>query len=165
MRHARGAVLAAAAVLAACTPLRSRPETRYQGMLLNARDLGAHALRIEAAGDPTIRDYVARAGHPDFIVVGGPTDVELVYVPPSRVAHFHRGEPGAPSAVTEVTPIPTGLLQTLPRDLRSGTPWPLNPGDYTACWTVDIPTGPCRTCCPTHTSCVTECGEAETARR
>jgi hypothetical protein len=125
-------------------------------MLLNARGLGAEARRVEAERAPSIRRYVAGAGEPDFIVVGGPDDVELVYASQARVAHFHR-EGGAPSTVHEVTPIPTGLLQILPRDLRAGTPRPLNPGRYTACWTVDVRTGPCRTCCATLDSCVTEC--------
>ena len=141
-------------MLAACTPLRSTPTTRYQGMLLNARDLGAEALRIETSRDPTIQEYVARRGPPDFIVTGSDFDVELVYVQPSRLVHFHRDAPGAPSAMQELTPIPTGLLQMLPRDLRAGTPRPFS---TRACWTVPIPAGSCRTCCATRTSCVTEC--------
>lgn len=125
-------------------------------MLLNTRDLGDQALRLEMEDDPTLRRYVAQHGQPDFIVTGSETDVELVYVPASRLVHFHRPEPGAPSEVTEVVPLPAGLAQFLPRDLRSGTPWPLNPSDYTACWTVETPSGECRTCCATLTSCVTE---------
>jgi hypothetical protein len=162
MRDARGATLALAMTLAACTPLRSTPETRYRGMLLNARDLGADALRIETRRDARLRDYVAQAGPPDFVVIGGDTDVELVYTPPSRLAHFHRERPDAPSTVHEVTPIPTGLLQILPRDLRAGTPRPLNEGKHTACWTVELPARPCRTCCATLTSCVTECQDGST---
>jgi hypothetical protein len=149
-------ILGLAVAVAACSPLRSTPATRYQGMLLNARDLGADALRLEMERDPTVRQYVAGAGRPDFIVIGGLYDVELVYVPPSRLVHFHRA-PDAATTVHEVTPIPTGLLQILPRDLRAGTPWPLNPGQYTTCWTVDVRAGSCRTCCATLTSCVTEC--------
>jgi hypothetical protein len=143
--------------LAGCAPVRSTPATRYQNMLLSARDLGAEALRLEMQRDPSIRDYVLQMGEPDFIVVGSHTDVELVYVPPSRVAHFHRDAPDAPSAVQEVTPIPTGLFQILPNDPRAGTARPLNPGTHTACWTVALPTTACRTCCPTRTSCVTDC--------
>jgi len=158
MRYARGATLALAMTLA-CSPLRSTPATRYRGMLLDARDLGADALRIETGRDARLREYVAQAGQPDFIVVGSETDVELVYVPAARVAHFHRDRPDGPTTVQEVTPIPTGLLHILPRDLRAGTPLPLNKGKYTACWTVDLPARSCRTCCATLTSCVTDCGQ------
>lgn len=156
MRDARGVILGLVVAVAACTPLRSTPATRYQGMLLNARDLGAEALRLEMERDATVRQYVAAAGPPDFIVIGGVSDVELVYVPPSRLVHFHRA-PDPPSTAHEVTPIPTGLLQILPRDLRAGTPRPLNPGTHIACWTVDISGGSCRTCCATLESCATEC--------
>ena len=156
MLDARGATLALAMMLAACSPLRSTTETRYRGMLLNARDLGAEALRIEAQRDPGLREYVTRNGAPDFIVLGSETDVELVYVPPSRLVHFRRDPADGSGAVQEVTPIPTGLLHILPRDLRAGTPSPINKGK--ACWRVDLATGSCRTCCATPTSCVTHCG-------
>lgn len=165
MRDARGATLALAMTLAACSPLRSTPATRYQGMLLNARGQGAEALRIEMQRDPSLREYVAQAGEPDFIVIGSWADVELVYVPASRLAHFHREAPDAPSGVEEVTPIPTGLLQILPQDLRAGTPRPIK---VRACWTVAKPVWACRTCCATRTSCVTECsqdGSMETPRQ
>jgi hypothetical protein len=155
MRDARGATLALAMTLAACAPLRSTPETRYRGMLLNARDLGADALRIEMRRDASLWEYVTQVGEPDFVVIGSASDVELVYVPPSRLAHFHRDGPDAPSTVQEVSPIPTGLLQILPRDLRAGTPSPFNKGK--ACWTVELPARSCRTCCATRTSCVTDC--------
>ena len=157
MPHARGVILGLAVAVAACGPVRSTPATRYSGMLLNARDLGAEALRLETERDPSLRQYVAGAGEPDFIVTGGISDVELVYYQPSRLVHFHR-MPGAPSStVHEVTPIPTGLLHILPRDLRAGTPTPTNPGNLTACWTVAVEAGTCRTCCATLQSCVTEC--------
>jgi len=156
MLDARGATLALAMMLAACIPLRSTPSTRYRHMLLNARDLGAEALRLEMKRDASLREYVDRVGEPDFIVLGSETDVELVYAGPSRLAHFHRAEPDEPGAVQEVTPIPTGLLQILPRDLRAGTPRPLS---VRACWTVDLPVASCRTCCATRTSCVTDCGQ------
>ena len=156
MPDARGVILGLALAAVACAPIRSTPATRYQAMLLNARDLGAEALRLEMERDPSIRQYVAGAGQPDFIVIGGLSDVELVYVPPSRLVHFHRA-PDPPSTVHEVTPIPAPLLHILPRDLRAGTPRPLNPGTHAACWTVDIHMGSCRTCCATLTSCGTEC--------
>jgi hypothetical protein len=147
--------LGLALTVAACAPVRSMPATRYQGMLLNARDLGADALRLEMERDPSLQGYVAATGEPDFIVTGSPWDVELVYVGPSRLVHFHRA-PDAPTTVHEVTPIPSPLLHILPRDLRAGTPTPINTGT-TACWTVDVQPGRCRTCCPMLTSCVTEC--------
>lgn len=161
MRDARGAILALAMLLAACAPLRSTPATRYQGMLLNARDLGAEALRYETERDPGLRHYVARAGHPDFIIVADQTVVQLVYYRQSQLVHFHRDAPGGPSVPTELTPLPSPLLQILPRDLRAGTPLPLNRGEHTACWTVDTPPGPCRTCCATLTSCWAECRQEE----
>jgi hypothetical protein len=156
MLDARGAILALAMVLGACSALRSTPATRYRYMLLNARDLGAEALRLEMHRDPGLREYVARAGEPDFIVLGGETDVELVYVQPSRLVHVHREAPGHAGTVQEVTPIPTGLLQILPRDLRAGTPRPLK---TRGCWSVGLQTTSCRTCCATRTSCVTDCGQ------
>ena len=165
MHDARGAILALALVLAACSPMRSTPDTRYMGMLLNARDLGAEALQIEMQKDPTIRDYVARAGQPDFVVMGSWADVELVYVGPSRLAHFHRDTPDAPSTVQEMTPIPTGLLQMLPYDMRANTPHPIA---VRGCWTVPSPAWSCRTCCAGLISCETECaqlGSTETPRQ
>ena len=157
MADARGVILGLAVAVAACTPVRSTPATRYLGMLLNARDLGADALRLEMERDASVRQYVAATGEPDFIVIGGTSDFELVYVQPSRIIHFHRMPDVPSSTVHEVTPIPTALLHILPRDLRAGTPRPLNPGTHTACWTVVVEAGTCRTCCATRQSCVTEC--------
>jgi hypothetical protein len=154
MLDARGATLAIAMMLAACSPLRSTPSARYQNMLLNVHGLGDEALRIETRRDPRIREYVDRNGQPDFIVIGSPLDVELVYAPPSRMVHFHGDLPDAPGEMREVTPIPTGLLQILPRDLQAGTPRPLK---IRACWSVPMTTWSCRTCCATRTSCVTQC--------
>jgi hypothetical protein len=155
MAVARGVLFAVFAAVLACTPLRSTRATRYEGILLNASDLGAEALEGEMARDPAIARYVAKAGEPDFVLVASPTDVELVYVQPSRLVHFHRDDPGGKSAPTEVTPIPSPLLHLLPRDLRAGTPRPL-PQD-TACWLVQTPSGPCRTCCANRQSCVVYC--------
>jgi hypothetical protein len=158
MHDARGAALALALLLAGCSPMRATPDTRYTGMLLNARGQGAEALATEMRRDSTIRDYVARNPEVDFLVIGSWADVELVYAPISKVAHFHRLAPDAPSAVQEVIPIPTGLLQILPRDLRAGTPRPMK---TRACWTIPSPAWSCRTCCATRTSCVTECAHAQ----
>ena len=158
MHDARGATLALALTLAACSPMRATPETRYMGMLLNARGQGAEALEGEMARDETIRDYVAHNPEVDFVVIGSWADTELVYAPISTVAHFHRSAPDAPSTVQEVIPIPTGLLHILPRDLRAGTPRAMK---TRACWTIPSPAWSCRTCCATRTSCVTECAQAQ----
>jgi hypothetical protein len=163
MHDARGATLALALLLASCSPMRATPDTRYMGMLLNARGQGAEALAIEMRRDPTVREYVARNPEPDFVVVGSWADFELVYAPISKVVHFHRDAPDAPSSGQEVIPIPTGLLQILPRDLRAGTPRPMK---TRACWTIPSPGWSCRTCCATRSSCVTECVQAmETPRQ
>jgi hypothetical protein len=55
--------LAAGGVLlvAACAPVRTTPETRYLGILLDARDLGEGEVRREAERDPAIARYHARA--------------------------------------------------------------------------------------------------------
>jgi hypothetical protein len=158
MRPAALATLALLAVaLPGCgTPLRSTPAARYQGMLLNARNLGADELVRQSAADPTIADYVTKHGPPDFILNGGPTDVQLVYAGRSVLAYFRRPDAGAPSAVYEVTPLPSGLLQILPADLRAGTAAPLNPGGPN-CWTVPAGTRSCRTCCQGTAACVVQC--------
>lgn len=156
MLKTQGAVATLLLVLTGCTPVRSTPATRYLGMLVNARDLGAEALRLEAQRDPGVRDYLARAGEPDFILVASANDVELVYVQSSRLVHFHRAAPDAPGVPTEVVPLPSPLLHLLPRDLRAGTPRPLE-GTDVGCWTVVTSAGPCRTCCATAQSCVVDC--------
>jgi hypothetical protein len=146
-----------AATLSGCgVPLRSTEATRYQGMLLNARNLGADELARQTAADPTIARYVAQHGTPDFLLNGGPTDVQLVYAGRSVLAYFRRPEAGAPSTVYEVTPLPSGLLQMLPSDLRAGTAPPLNPAGPN-CWTVPAGTRSCRTCCQGTAACVVQC--------
>jgi hypothetical protein len=154
-------LLAITLLAAACAPgLRATPETRYQGWMLNARTLGAEELRGEMARDETVRRFVERYGQPDFVYVGGPTDVELVYVhPDSRLVHFHRAEAGGPSTVSELSPLPLEVTNVLEIDLRAGTP-----GDImekgppkTNCWTVDVQGGRCRTCCLTVEACATDC--------
>jgi hypothetical protein len=142
--------------LTACSGARSSPATRYQGMLLNARSLGVEQLRTEVAADPTVRDWVARNGAPDFIYRASETDLELIYTSPSRLAHFHRPEPDAPSVVSEVSPLPSSLLGILPRDLRAQTPTPEG-GPEARCWRAPVGTGSCRTCCKTTTACATFC--------
>ena len=133
------------ASLAAGSGMRSTPGTRYEGILLNGRDLGAGEVAREAAHDPTIKAYVAQHPTPDFVLVASPRDVELVYTSRAVLAYFHRPEPRAPSVVSEVTPIPTGLYQMLPRDLRAGTGAPISRARPT-CWTVPVGELSCRTC-------------------
>ncbi len=160
MREAPTHALAAAVVLlAACTPLRRDVETRYQGMVLNARNLGARELDRLTAADPTLGAYVAREGQPDFLYVGGPRDVELIYRAASVVAHFRRPEPGAPSVVTETSPLPSAVWNVLEPDVRAGTPAPLPEEERAAvaCWTVPVGGGECRTCCRTPLGCSTRC--------
>jgi len=152
----RTALVLALGALMACGGLRSSSTTRYQGLLLNARSLGAVQLRAEVAADPTVLNYVARTGAPDFIYRASETDLELIYTGPSRLVHFHRAEPRAPSTVTEVSPLPSSLLDLLPRDLRAGTPLP-EPGPEARCWRAPVGSGSCRTCCKSTTTCATFC--------
>jgi hypothetical protein len=154
----RGVACVLAAVVSAvgCAGARSTPGTRYLGILLNARDLGAGEVMREAAHDPTIKTYVAQHGNPDFVLQASRLDTQLVYVRRSVLAYFHRAAPGAPSAVTEVTPLPSGLFQMLPSDPRAGTGTPLNPVGPN-CWTVAIATGSCRTCCASRVACTVTC--------
>jgi hypothetical protein len=147
------------AALAACSPLRSTPGTRYLGILLNGRELGAGEVAREAAHDPTIKAYVAQHPTPDFVLVASKRDVQLVYNWRAVLAYFHRPEPGAPSVVTEVTPIPTGLNQMLPSDPRAGTPPPLTPVGPN-CWTVPVAGLSCRTCCLSTQACTVDCKPA-----
>jgi hypothetical protein len=142
--------------IAACAGSRSTPATRYQGILLDARNLGAGQVTREAASDPTVKAYVAQHGNPDFILVGSTTDLELVYVSRSVLAYFHRPTPGAPSVVAEVTPLPSGLFQMLPADIRAGTGAPMNPGGPN-CWTVPVADQSCRTCCLGTGACNVQC--------
>ncbi len=151
--------LCAAALLAACTPLRSTSDTRYQGILLDGRNLGAGELRREAAADPTIAQYVAQHGAPDFILTASPRDVQLIYTWRRVLAYFRRPAAGEPSAVAEVSPLPSGLLQMLPADIRAGTGEPLRAAGP-SCWTVEVADASCRTCCMGPGACSVDCTRA-----
>jgi len=154
----RQLALAACAVLFACGGLRATPATRYQGIVLDARNLGAEELRAQSDRDPVVRDYVRRHGAPDFVLVASRMDLELVYYRDSRLVHFHRDAAGT-TAVKEVVPLPTPLVNVLPVDIRAGTPGPLGvDAPLTNCWTVDLAPGHCRTCCVGPLSCATSCG-------
>jgi hypothetical protein len=145
------------ALLAACQGLRHDTATRYQGMLLDARDLGAVELARLTAADPAVRAYVAAHGRPDFLLVPDASDVELIYYLPSVLAHFHRPAPDAPSALGVLSPLPDGVLNLLPRDIRAGTPTPSPENPITNCWTVAIGTTTCRTCCSGTLACQADC--------
>src|SRR5262249_62096278 len=127
VRRGGACVLGALMWAAGCAGARSTPGTRYLGILLNARDLGAGEVMRVATHDPTIKAYVAQHGNPDFVLQASLLDTQLVYVRRSVLAYFHRDKPGAPSAVSEVTPLPTGVFQMLPSDIRAGSGVPLNP--------------------------------------
>jgi hypothetical protein len=150
-------VLLLAVALVACGPgSRNTPATRYQGILLDARKLGADVLASAAATDPTLRDALARGGEADFVLVVSPTDLEVIWAPASRLMYFRRLDPAAPSVAGTLTPLPSGLLGILPRDLRAGTPAPTG-GLGTTCWNVLVGAEMCRTCCKTRQACVGEC--------
>jgi len=157
-RVLRGAAWVAGLLLstASCVGTRSTPSTRYLGILLNARDLGAGEVMRQAAADPTIKAYVAQHGNPDFVLQASRLDTQLIYVRRSVLAYFRREKPDAPSAVTEVTPLPSGLFLMLPSDLRAGTSAPLNPVGPN-CWTVATATASCRTCCMSRVACTVSC--------
>ncbi len=157
----RRAELAALALLAIAlpgcgVPVRSTAATRYQGILLNARNLGAEEVARQTAADPTVARYLAEHPDPDFILTGAPTDMQLVYARRSVVAFFLRPAPDQPSTVSETSPLPSALLQMLPPDLRAGTAAPLQPLGP-SCWTVPADGRSCRTCCRGQTACVVQC--------
>jgi hypothetical protein len=132
------------------------PITRYQGILLNAHDLGAGEVTRLAASDPTIRAWVAREGDPDFVLVANPKDVEFVYVQKSEVVHFHKPETGGASISGSASPLPSGVNSILPESIRAGTPEPLSVLGAT-CWTLIVGPDACRTCCRGPQACVSEC--------
>jgi hypothetical protein len=139
--------------------LRSTPATRYQGIMLNARNLGADELDAIMARDPEVRAYVQRTGRPDFLLVTDPNDVQLVYYGDSRLAYFRRDPTTGGTTVKEVVPLPTPLVNVLEIDPRAGTPGPFDPlGPLTNCWSVDLDEGRCRTCCVGSLNCSTTCG-------
>jgi hypothetical protein len=159
VRSARGLALLACAALVGCAAgLRSTPGTRYQGMMLNARAFGAEQLDTEMKRDPKLREYVQREGQPDYIYFANPNHVELVYYRASKLVHFRRDPAGGETTVTDVTPLPTPLVNVLEVDLRAGTPGPFDPeAPLTNCWSVDTADGRCRTCCVGPVRCSMSC--------
>jgi len=141
------------------TGVRNTRQSRYLGLILNARDLGAEELDYVQRTDPAIAAYVARNGAPDFIVMPTLNDVELIYYIRSVLAQFHSPSPDSPSIMGELTPLPGPVLDKLPQDIRAGTP-ARDPklARQTGCWTVPIDDLVCRTCCSgVPSNCVSSC--------
>lgn len=159
VRRAALHLLWLAGVVVACAGTRSTPATRYQGILLNGRELGAGELAREAQGDPAVKAYVAQHGQPDFVLLASPQDFQLVYVRRSVLAYFRRPAAGAPSTVSEVTPLPAALFQMLPADIRAGTSIGMQTGGP-SCWTVPVAGESCRTCCLGPGACTVQCRAA-----
>lgn len=166
-RSARRTVLAcvmAAGVLGCATSrttTTSGPaaDSRYLYRLLDARKLGAGELARIEQQNPVVAGYVARTGKPDFLIEPSLTDLQLVYYSRSLLVHFHQGADGVWTS-SERTPLPTGVLNVLPTDIRAGTPSPLS--QEIGCWDTTVPGGTCKTCCtppgtPVAQSCTIQC--------
>jgi hypothetical protein len=157
-RKLTDALIVCGLVVAGCSGLRSTPASRYEGIMLNARTLGAEQLHAETARDPVVRDYVRRVGEPDYVLVASPNELQLVYYRDSRLVYFHRDAATGTTTWKEVVPLPTPILNVLPLDLRAGTPGPQAAGGpLTSCWSVDLADGQCRTCCVGSVNCSTSC--------
>ena len=160
MRTLHVALVLSCALVCGCaaTGARHTPETRYQYLLLDTRKLGADELARVQEDDPAIRSYVAANGTPDFILVTGPDNVELIYYLRSVLAQFHRPSAGAPSVMGVLSPLPDAVLGNLPQDIRAGTPArEPSPAD---CWTVPVGGLSCKTCCAAvdgPANCVSSC--------
>jgi hypothetical protein len=151
-----GAVLALLLV-AGCAGSRHTPDTRYLGILLNARKLGAGEVQRIAADDPAVVAAVAQRGQPDFVLQTAPDDVQLIWYMPSVLDYFRRVPEDDTTITGELTPLPRSLLNILPTDLRAGTP-PRSPDDPAVnCWTVVVGDEQCRTCCGGTLACTSTC--------
>jgi len=152
----RAPVVIALLLAAACSRSGWRT-TAYQGEMLNARTRGAPVLNDVVARDPAIAAYVKQAGPPDFVLVPGPDDVELVYYQASRLVHFHRTPNGSERG--ELSPLPLEVANVLPVDLRAGTPGRIDPEvpPSASCWHVALERDECRTCCKTRFACAADC--------
>jgi hypothetical protein len=150
--------LAIAATLLGC-PRSHERIVPYQGEVQSVHTRGARTLEIVMQRDPVIAAWVARHGQPDFVIVTGPDDVELVYYDASRLVHFHRT--GDVTRTGELSPLPLEVVNALPLDLQAGTPGTIQPEipPQTGCWHVDVEGIPCRTCCKGTFACVSGCHE------
>jgi len=147
--------LLAVLIVACGPPLRDSSLTRFQGMLLQGIGLGARAVESWGEGDPTLAAYLKNAGPPDFVYVGGPDTLQLIYAKGSRVVLFHRTAPGTPSVTAETTPLPATLAALLPSNLVAQTPAAM-PGLGINCWHVPLGERQFRTCCKTRQACSSE---------
>jgi hypothetical protein len=141
----------------AATAVRRTPDTRYLGIMLDTRKLGASALERVRNEDPAVQAYVEQHGQPDFLVMPTPQDVELIYYLPSVLVQFHRPSPGAPSVTGTLTPLPNAVLNNLPSDIQAGTPGRSSDDPGADCWHVAVGGSECRTCCAGFTACVGSC--------
>jgi hypothetical protein len=160
MMNLRGSLLAGLVVFSACaaTGMRNSPDTRYQGMILDARKLGADQLARVQSADPNIAAYVAKNGAPDFLLMPTTNDVELIYYLRSVLAQFHRPSADAASVLGELTPLPNAVLNVLPQDLAAGTPDQTGSAQVGAdCWNVSVGSSDCRTCCASVEACIGSC--------
>lgn len=153
------AVGIALALMVGCatTGVRTTPQTRYLGILLDARKLGASELERAQTEDAAVRAYVEKNGQPDFIVMPTQQDVELIYYLRSVLVQFHRPSPGAASIMGTLTPLPNAVLGILPGDLRAGTPSRSPEEQGADCWSVAVGDQTCRTCCAGADACVGSC--------
>ena len=149
----RRSALVVLVALSACTAARTSPDTRYLGMILNARDIGASELDRLAATDPALATELRTVGRPDFLIEPSTDDVELIYYERSLLVHFHRDDAGTVTT-SELSPLPEGLIALLPRDIRAGT---ATPDGGPACWTTEFSVRSCRTCCASQLACVVSC--------
>ncbi len=155
MHDVRIAAIAVTLALLGCAS--SHRKTPYEREMLDARTRGAAPLAIEAAQDPAIRTFVEQAGYPDYVLVTGPSDTELVYYQASRLVHFHRGREGTERG--ELTPLPLEVVNVLPVDLRAGKPERIDRelAPVAGCWHVALAADTCRTCCRSARACSTDC--------
>ena len=136
-------------------PTAGGPDPRYLYQLLDARKLGAQELATIEQKVPAVSAWVAKWGHPDFIIQPGPRDIQLVYYARSMLVHFNQGSNGQWTS-SQLTPLPSGLLNVLPSDIRAGTPPALGQG--LGCWKTSVPAGTCQTCCaPPGTAAAQNC--------
>lgn len=160
MRISHGLVVLAVVLAAGCaaTGARTTPQTRYEGMVLDTRKLGAEPLANAEKADPAVAAYVAKNGKPDFLILQPPKDVQLIYYTRSVAVQFHRPSPGAPSVVGQLTPLPNAVLANMPPDIRAGTPgFEADQYGGADCWTVPVGTDACKTCCAGPENCVGTC--------
>ncbi len=160
MRLSHGLVVLAVVLATGCaaTGARNTPQTRYEGMILDTRKLGAEPLANAQKADPAVAAYVAKNGKPDFLVLLPPNNVQLIYYTRSVVAQFHRPSAGAPSVLGELTPLPDAVLGNVPMDIQAGSPGrEVGPFGGADCWTVPVGSDACKTCCAGPENCVGSC--------